>query len=111
VGIGTVGSRAVNRAIRPLNPGPSTSDPGLLTRPRPSPDDLGPESSDDSDPGPSKSDPVQSTAHSPPSPGPLRDEAEIYFSELFRGRFKRRISGSRSVNAAQRELQGTLDSR
>jgi hypothetical protein len=61
----------------------------------------------------------QSTGeHSPPDPGPsihppepLQDDSRNVFSELFRGsRFKRRISGSRSVNAAQRELQDTLDS-
>ncbi|KAI0279898.1 hypothetical protein BGY98DRAFT_932911 [Russula aff. rugulosa BPL654] len=61
----------------------------------------------------------QSTGeHSPPNPGPsthppgpLQDDSENVLSELFRGsRFKRRISGSRSVNAAQRELQDTLDS-
>jgi hypothetical protein len=61
----------------------------------------------------------QSTGeHSPPDlgpsthpPGPLQDDSEIFLSELFRGSsFKRRISGSRSVNAAQMELQDTLDS-
>ncbi|KAI0279899.1 hypothetical protein BGY98DRAFT_383412 [Russula aff. rugulosa BPL654] len=62
---------------------------------------------------------AQSTGeHSPPDPGPsthppgpLQDDSENVLSELFRGsRFKRRISGTRSVNAAQRELQDTLDS-
>jgi hypothetical protein len=102
------------RPYRPLNPGPSTSDPGMPIGPFPWPDS----ESDDSypgsstpDPGPStSSDPGPSIPHSPSGPGPLQHESEIYFSELFRGRLKRRLSGSRSVNAAQRELQGTLDS-
>ncbi|KAI0279902.1 hypothetical protein BGY98DRAFT_383570 [Russula aff. rugulosa BPL654] len=38
----------------------------------------------------------------PLSPGPLQQESENVISELFKdGRFKRRISGSRSVNAAR----------
>ena len=50
------------------------------------------------------SDPVPSTPH-PPNRG-------VTFFELFRGgRLKRRISGSRSVNAAQRELPDILESR
>jgi hypothetical protein len=53
--------------------------------------------------------PDPSKSHSP-SPGPLQQESENVFSELLRGgRYKRHISGSRSVNAAQRGLQGTLD--
>jgi hypothetical protein len=64
----------------------------------------------------------QSTGeHSPPDLGPSthplpsswlpQDDSENVLSELFRGsRFKRRISGSRSVNAVQRELQDILDS-
>jgi hypothetical protein len=80
-------------ALRPSDPGPSTW------------------ASDPLDPGPSTADPGPPTAHSPspPSPGPLPDESGIHFSELFRGRFKRRIPGSRPVNAVQRELRGTLD--
>jgi hypothetical protein len=102
------------RSKRPSSqpdPGPSKrpyilSDPGLsswASGPGPLTWTLGSEPSTwalgPSDPGP----PI---AHSPPSPGPLQHESENLFSELFRGsRFKRRISGSRSVNTALRELQ------
>ncbi|KAN0102338.1 hypothetical protein V8E52_012043 [Russula decolorans] len=107
------------RPYRPLNPGPSwapppsvpgpsLSDPEPSTLARPYPD-LGP-SSDESDPEPSASDPGPSI-HPLSNPGPPQHGPETDFSDLFRGRFKRRISGSRSVNAAQRELQGILDSR
>jgi hypothetical protein len=92
-----------------LNPGPSTSDPGLPTAPFFPEEDSELEESDDSYPRPSTSDPV-TPAPQPHSPTPP-DESEIYFSDLFRGRLKRRISGSSSVNAAQRNLEGTLDSR
>jgi hypothetical protein len=102
------------------SPGPSDDQPpqappldqGSSKRPyRPS--DSGPsmEPYPPSDPRPSTSDPGASTPHPPSNPGPLQHESDFFFSELFRGKFKRRISGSRSVNAAQRELQGTVDSR
>jgi hypothetical protein len=64
----------------PSDPGPSTSDPGPSTRPNPG-----------SDPGPSSADPGPSTSHPPSSPGLPQHDSEKAFSELFRGRFKRRI--------------------
>jgi hypothetical protein len=78
----------------------------------------GPGPTDDQPPPALPSGPGPSTGAYPPSdpgpssnPGPLKHEPEEILSELFKGKFKRHISGSRSVNAAQRELQGTLDSR
>jgi hypothetical protein len=103
------------RPYSPSDPGPSTwglgpSDPGSSTWTYPPPDpgpspSRRPHSPSDSDPS--------SWAHDPglPNPGPLQHEPEYIFSELFRGKFKRRISGSRSVNAAQRDFRGTLESR
>jgi hypothetical protein len=94
-------SPAADSRLTMSDPGPSTmlyssdSDESIGTN---SPERLSPQ-----DPGP--------PTHPPPSPGPLQHDSENVLSELFRyGRFKRRISGSRSVKAAQRELQDTLDS-
>jgi hypothetical protein len=102
---GDLGPELSTWELGPSYSGPPTwalgpSDPGPSTRPyRPL------------NPGPSASDPGLSTPHPPPAPEPLH-ESEIYFSELFKGsRFKRHISDPRSVNAAQRELQDTVDSR
>ncbi|KAI0268527.1 hypothetical protein BGY98DRAFT_1101474 [Russula aff. rugulosa BPL654] len=103
----------------PQDPGPSTPNPGSPTRPhplsdtKPSTSNTGPSTSD---PGPSTgahplSDPGQSTPRPPLSPWPVQYESENIFSKLLRGRFNRRISRSRSVNAAQRELRGSVDSR
>ncbi len=99
------------RPYHPSEAGPSTwayyyppPDPGPSTESYPPPDP-GPSTVPTEDTGPS-------APHSPPSPGPLQDESETFLSKLFKGRLKRRVSGSRSVNTGQRELQGsTLDSR
>jgi hypothetical protein len=102
----------------PLDPGPSTwahpsLDPGPSTWAHPSLDP-GPSTyvHPSLDPGPSKrpdsSVAGSSTLHPPPSPGP-QHESEIHFSELFKSsRFKRRISGSCSANAAQRVQEGVV---
>ncbi|KAI0285149.1 hypothetical protein BGY98DRAFT_947415 [Russula aff. rugulosa BPL654] len=94
-------------AYPPSDPGPSTrpdppSGPGPSTWADP-PSDPGPSARPDppSGPGPSTwadppSDPGPSTAS---SPGPLQHDSEEIFSELFRDRLKRRISGPLSVNA------------
>lgn len=42
---------------------------------------------------------------------PSEPEPETFLSNLLKGKIKRRTSGSGTVNAAQRELQDTLDSR
>ncbi|KAF8490314.1 hypothetical protein F5888DRAFT_1892540 [Russula emetica] len=83
-------------------PAPS-SDSGSLKRPY-SPSDPGPSkrpySPSDSGPSTWAYPPSDAGSSTPSSPRPLQHESENLFSELFRGRFKRRISGSRSVNAA-----------
>ena len=55
---------------------------------------------DDQPPPAPPSDPGPSAPHPPSSPGSPQHESEKGFNELFRGRFKRRISGYRSVDAA-----------
>ncbi|KAI0269646.1 hypothetical protein BGY98DRAFT_1013083 [Russula aff. rugulosa BPL654] len=108
---------------RPYSPSDSKqteSDPGLLRKPY-SP--LGSKQTK-SDPVPlrrpySPSDSVSSSDSGPspslaphPLPSPLQQhESESVFSDLFRGRFKRRISDSRFVNGAHREFHDTLDSK
>ena len=91
----------------PQDPGPSTPNPGSPTRPHP----LSDTKPSTSNTGPSTSDPGPSTPRPPLSPWPVQYESEKIFSKLLRGRFNRRISRSRSVNAAQRELRGSVDSR
>jgi hypothetical protein len=70
------------------------------------------------------SDPGSTPSHPPPAPpsdaGPStgphpqpssespQHGSETFLDDLFKGKFKRRISGSHSVNAAQREMQGTF---
>ena len=83
------------------------SDPTLSLYPPSSPGPV----KEEPDPAPSTYPPSDPTTHPPLSPGTVNQESDIFFSKLFEstGRFKRRISASRSVNQAQRELQGTLD--
>jgi hypothetical protein len=56
--------------------------------------------------------PQQSTdGLTPEPPSPAEPESETFLSKLLKGKIKRRTFGSRTVNAAQRELQDALDSR
>ena len=106
------------RPYSPTDSGLPLSDQGPLRRPD-SPSDSEestgtyfPSDSEESTRVHPSSSPGLSTPHPPPSPEPLEHDSEDHFSDLFRGgRLKRRVSGSRSVNAARRELQDTLDSR
>ncbi len=73
--------------------------------PIPGPTDNRPQPASPSNPGPS-------TERNPPSPGTLYlEEHEIWGSlgDILKGKFKRRFSGSGSLNAAQGGLAGTFN--
>jgi hypothetical protein len=98
-------------------PGP---DPPHPSSPQPAPDNsppLSPQPAPDnshptpSNPGTSTGSHQLAVGHSPPSmesQHPGVPESEKFFSELMKGKFKRRISGHGPGNVVQRELQGTV---
>ncbi|KAF8502068.1 hypothetical protein F5888DRAFT_1904503 [Russula emetica] len=83
----------------PQSPGQTDNHPPPGPPPNPAPS-TGPQQSTDG-----------LTPASPESQSPAEFESESFLSKLLKGKIKRRTSGSRTVNAAQRKLQDALDSR
>lgn len=90
----------------PQSPPPAPDPPP--SNPQPAPDNSHPPPAS---PGPSTGPHQLADGHSPPSTEsqhPGVPESEKFFSELMKGKFRRRISGYGPGNVVQRELQGAV---